>query len=53
MNVNCRSCGVRRADQDAVTALAWVYEPGDRWLCPRCARTQIREIESKLPDEWW
>jgi transposase len=28
-------------------------ERGRRWLCPACARTHARDIEGKLPDEYW
>jgi hypothetical protein len=24
-----------------------------RWLCPDCARQHVRDIEGKLPDEYW
>jgi hypothetical protein len=24
-----------------------------RWLCPDCARRHVRDIEGKLPDEYW
>lgn len=37
-------------------ALAWVRESeGDavRWLCPQCARAHVRDIEGKLPAEYW
>jgi hypothetical protein len=37
-------------------ALAWVStrERGVlRWLCPDCARQHVRDIEGKLPDEYW
>jgi len=37
-------------------ALAWVStrERGAlRWLCPDCARQHVRDIEGKLPDEYW
>jgi hypothetical protein len=37
-------------------ALAWVSErSGNRltWLCPACARAAGRDIEGKLPEEYW
>jgi hypothetical protein len=37
-------------------ALAWVSErQGERmsWLCPVCARVHVRDIEGKLPEEYW
>ncbi|WP_290053359.1 hypothetical protein [Amycolatopsis solani] len=53
----CTRCGRRRSDDDdPATALAWVStrERGAlRWLCPDCARQHVRDIEGKLPDEYW
>jgi hypothetical protein len=50
-------CGrTRGADEDPATALAWVSSRergGLRWLCPDCARQHVRDIEGKLPDEYW
>ncbi|WP_329051613.1 hypothetical protein OG738_05050 [Amycolatopsis sp. NBC_01488] len=55
--VVCTRCGrTRGADGDPSTALAWVSsrERGVvRWLCPDCARQHVRDIEGKLPDEYW
>ncbi|MEV6880018.1 hypothetical protein [Amycolatopsis sp. NPDC051128] len=55
--VVCTRCGRgRSADDDPATALAWVStrERGVlRWLCPDCARQHVRDIEGKLPDEYW
>ncbi|MEU4252807.1 hypothetical protein AB0F15_35930 [Amycolatopsis sp. NPDC026612] len=56
--VVCTRCGRTRtaAADDPVTALAWVStrEQGVlRWLCPDCARQHVRDIEGKLPDEYW
>jgi rubredoxin len=52
----CRHCGAPR-DADAASAVAWVRErdPDGRehWLCPDCARRHVRDIEAKLPHEWW
>jgi hypothetical protein len=52
----CRRCGATR-DQDAATALTWVCERdpdgGEHWLCPACTRSHVRDIEAKLPQEWW
>ena len=37
--------------------LSWVCDRqpdgGNSWLCTDCARTRLRAIETKLPDEWW
>ncbi|WP_086826599.1 hypothetical protein [Allokutzneria sp. NRRL B-24872] len=55
--VACHRCGtVRDLDGDPTAALAWVSDRDSgrtRWLCPACARTHVRDIESKLPSEWW
>ncbi|MEU0795984.1 hypothetical protein ABZ342_38490 [Amycolatopsis sp. NPDC005961] len=55
--VACVRCGrTRGADEDPATALAWVSSRergGLRWLCPDCARRHVRDIEGKLPDEYW
>lgn len=55
--VGCTRCGrIRGADEDPATALAWVSsrERGAlTWLCPDCARQHVRDIEGKLPDEYW
>jgi hypothetical protein len=52
----CRHCDAVR-DADAADAVAWVRErdPDGRehWLCPACARRHVRDIEAKLPPEWW
>ena len=56
-SVACSRCGDRReADEDPVRALAWVADRDSgplRWLCPGCARDHIRDIEGKLPSEYW
>ncbi|MGV9298328.1 MULTISPECIES: hypothetical protein [Amycolatopsis] len=53
----CSRCGrARAAETDPLAALAWVStkENGEqRWLCPDCARNHVRDIEGKLPDEYW
>ncbi|SFW92369.1 hypothetical protein [Amycolatopsis australiensis] len=55
--VVCTRCGrTRGRDEDPATALAWVSSRergGLRWLCPDCARQHVRDIEGKLPDEYW
>lgn len=53
---NCKRCGRSRADAPPAEALAWSMEAGragQSWLCPGCARTHVRDIEGKLPDEYW
>lgn len=52
----CSRCGASRADSPPAEALAWALttdEHGRSWLCPACARTHVRDIEGKLPDEYW
>jgi len=39
-----------------MSSLTWVSEHerrGMRWLCPDCARVHVRDIESKLDQDWW
>ncbi|WP_219415211.1 hypothetical protein [Pseudonocardia nigra] len=52
----CQLCGAVR-DPAEPTALAWACERDRdgwaRWLCPECARRHVRDIEAKLPREWW
>ena len=55
--VTCSICG-RRRDLAAAPAeaLSWVSERergAQRWLCPTCARAHVRDIEGKLPAEYW
>ncbi|RBM10892.1 hypothetical protein DI005_34965 [Prauserella sp. PE36] len=52
----CSVCGVHRDSAGPVDAMAWVRETEDgrtRWLCPRCARDHLRDIEGKLPAGYW
>jgi hypothetical protein len=55
--VTCVRCGQHRdADTSPTKALAWVSEREagvTRWLCPQCARMHVRDIEGKLPHEYW
>ncbi|HTI25438.1 hypothetical protein [Kutzneria chonburiensis] len=54
---HCSICGRRRDPAAApADALAWVSERergSQRWLCPTCARAHVRDIEGKLPAEYW
>ncbi|SDD88667.1 hypothetical protein [Actinokineospora iranica] len=52
-STTCSLCGRARADDPPADALAWAREPGPRWLCPACARRHVRDIEGKLPPEYW
>ena len=49
----CALCGTDRDPAE----LAWAREQdGDgrvTWFCPPCVRRQLRDIEAKLPREWW
>ena len=50
---SCSSCG---ATADDWMALGWTTsKEGGRtsYLCPVCARRNIRAIEGKLPEEYW
>lgn len=54
--VACAMCGAPRPDDRSLTTLAWVRENEDgrtRWLCPSCAREHVRDIEGKLPADYW
>lgn len=54
--VTCARCGAARSDDPPAQALAWVsqVEAGRAsWLCPRCAREHVRDLEGKLPEEYW
>jgi hypothetical protein len=52
----CQRCRKAR-DTTHPSSLAWGRErmPDGRvfWLCPDCARQHLRDIEAKLPFEWW
>lgn len=53
----CVHCGIHREDESTpAAALAWVFEReqgGIRWVCAQCARDHARDIEGKLPEEYW
>ncbi|CCH28341.1 hypothetical protein BN6_10130 [Saccharothrix espanaensis DSM 44229] len=57
MNPTCARCGrTRESVTDTAQLLAWAREREDgvdRWLCHDCARTHVRDIEGKLPAEYW
>jgi transposase-like protein len=57
MTATCSRCG-RSKDTvtDPTQRLAWVSEHDQghqTWLCHTCARTHVRDLESKLPVEYW
>jgi transposase len=53
----CARCGrMRSSVTDPAELLAWVRERErgvDQWLCSQCARTHVRDIEGKLPGDYW
>ncbi|MFE6611849.1 hypothetical protein [Amycolatopsis sp. NPDC057786] len=53
----CSLCGrIRGGDEEPAQTLAWVSTREKnvvRWMCPACARRHARDIEGKLPDEYW
>jgi hypothetical protein len=53
-NPTCALCGQRAETEDV--PLTWVtsVENGRRLVyCDRCARENVRSIESKLDSAWW
>jgi hypothetical protein len=50
----CRMCGTQRRGAAGLGG-SWERDRDGRtsWVCPGCARTNLRSIESKLPEEWW
>ena len=56
--LSCTQCGrVVDGDADAAVGLGWSMgvEADGRitWQCAPCARTHVRDIESKLPHDFW
>ncbi|GAA0254622.1 hypothetical protein GCM10010492_64260 [Saccharothrix mutabilis subsp. mutabilis] len=53
----CARCGrTRESVTNPAELLAWVRERDrghDRWLCHVCARNHVRDIEGKLPADYW
>ncbi|NEE00064.1 hypothetical protein [Phytoactinopolyspora halotolerans] len=52
----CSRCGRLQTSDPPVEALAWVaeFDQGRTiWTCPACARRHARDIEGKLPSEYW
>jgi hypothetical protein len=50
--VTCAWCGAVAAD----VPVTWTVQSSDRgleYLCETCTRTNVRQIESQLPTEWW
>ncbi|MGS0688294.1 hypothetical protein ACVBEQ_24570 [Nakamurella sp. GG22] len=50
---SCSMCGTTVA----AAPITWVRERDPRrgpvWICDRCARQNLRGIESRLDQEWW
>ena len=57
MTETCSRCGRSRdTATDPLQRLAWVTnrdQGHQTWLCPTCARTHVRDLECKLPTEYW
>ncbi|WP_157182852.1 hypothetical protein [Sciscionella marina] len=55
--IACGRCGLALGQEaPAAERLTWVHErtpERDSWLCPACARLHLRDIEGKLPTEYW
>jgi predicted RNA-binding Zn-ribbon protein involved in translation (DUF1610 family) len=53
---SCSRCGTTADAPEGGSPEGWsfaVEEGRVHWLCPECARRNIRAIEGKLPEEWW
>jgi hypothetical protein len=51
----CSYCGAVAEASDAVAG-AWTFAVDNgrvTWLCVDCARLNIRNIEAKLPEDYW
>jgi hypothetical protein len=52
----CHLCAAVR-EPGSAQVLAWACgrdpEGRARWLCPECARRHARDIEARLPPDWW
>ena len=53
VHTSCALCGTNVAEPP----MTWMYEVdarrGGLWYCDRCARENLRAIESKLDQAWW
>jgi hypothetical protein len=52
-SVSCSLCGSTAPE----APISWMMESDPRrgqvWVCDRCARENVRAIESKLDRAWW
>jgi transposase len=52
-STSCALCGTTVTD----IPVTWMFESDPRrggvWYCERCARENLRAIESKLDQAWW
>lgn len=54
MATTCAFCGtVDPGDPPPLTWVSSTERGTTRWYCARCARENLRSIESKLDSEWW
>jgi DNA-directed RNA polymerase subunit RPC12/RpoP len=54
--VYCSRCGTTGQTVRGGVPLSWSVGFGGgrlEYICAACARTNIRAIEGKLPEEWW
>jgi hypothetical protein len=50
--VACAWCGTS-AEELPATWTCQFGERGREWLCERCTREQLRNIEGRLDAQWW
>jgi hypothetical protein len=50
---SCSICGATAGDWLALTWTVTKEDGRTTYLCPSCARDNIRSIEGKLPEEYW
>jgi hypothetical protein len=52
----CSRCGTQERCADGGLPAGWSMEVADKrvtYMCPTCARANLRAIEAKLPEEYW
>lgn len=54
---SCYRCGkVKESVADPLDLLAWTAERDGgamKWLCHECSKAHVRDIEGKLPADYW